>query len=224
MDGKEVPVEPLPSVEWWGPTLPLLIGTFMCALCGLLLLAETVVVAARARGTLRGLAAVPLAQALAAFVLANQNWTAYLRMACPYNTQSHPLGCFDPQRAAQAVAQFAPLSGATVGVTLVLLVVGLLGLRHARHAAGWEATERTKGGAGMALPTISLYGPTWPLLIWTPLTAACGILLVLQAAVLVVRARGTPRWLAVVPLAEAIAAGVLANRIWLRYRNRSQIV
>jgi hypothetical protein len=69
----------------------------------------------------------------------------------------------------------------------------------------------------MPFSHISLYGPILPLLIWTAVTALCGLLLVIEAVVLAVRVKGTARWLAVVPLTQAVAAFVLANRIWLWY-------
>jgi hypothetical protein len=131
---------PLPSISMGGSSLPLLIWTLLIwtvvtALCGALLLLEALVLALRAKNSGRWLALVPLAEAIAAFVLANQTWTAYFRIACPYNSFSHPPPCFDPKLAAQAVAQFQPLGWATVGVTVVLLVAGIIGLRQARRAA-----------------------------------------------------------------------------------------
>lgn len=127
----------IPYISLYGPTLPLLIWTLVAALCGLLLVIEAVVLAVRrgARTSERWLAIVPLAVGLANVVLANQVGAAYLRVACPYNTLSHPLGCFDPNLAAQEVARFQPLGWALAGVTVVLLVAGVAVFRQPRHVA-----------------------------------------------------------------------------------------
>lgn len=70
----------------------------------------------------------------------------------------------------------------------------------------------------MPLPRyISLWGPALPLLIWTLVSAICGLALIIQALVLMNRGRGGMRWLALVPLSVSATAFVLANQIGTAY-------
>lgn len=126
----------IPYISLWGPSLPLLIWTSVSAVCGLILVGQAIILALRARGSIRWLAIVLVAVSGVIFLLAMQMWTAYLGVACPYAGElSYPLPCFNPKLAAQAVAQFQPLGWAALAGTIVLLVVSIMWRRQSRHSA-----------------------------------------------------------------------------------------
>jgi hypothetical protein len=116
---------PLPYISQYRPTVPLLIWTLVSAACGLVLVIEVAALAVRGGWTGRLFAVVPVVVSVAAFLLASQIWASYLGIACPYpDVQSHPISCFNPSRAAQAVARFQPLGWTTVATTAVLVAAG----------------------------------------------------------------------------------------------------
>ncbi len=127
-----------PELSPSGPLLPLVIWALVVAMCGLLMVVESVVIVARRYVTWHRhlLAVVPLVAAAGMFVLASQMWTAARTIACayPHPRPLLPEGCFDPARVAQALNQFLPFGVAAVVVDAALLIAGFVGLRKGRKA------------------------------------------------------------------------------------------
>lgn len=69
----------------------------------------------------------------------------------------------------------------------------------------------------MLIPWISSWIPIRPLLIWTLVSVACGLVLVILAVMVAIRRRDTTRLLAVVPLLVSVVVWVIAFQIWTAY-------